>query len=82
MSGKPHYPNLYAELARNGMSKKEFASSLGVSERTIANILSGKSEFKISELKTIVDLFPDCSPEYLFTCQHCRTDMRSEKRGT
>ncbi len=66
MKRKPHYPNLYAELARNGMSKKEFASFLGVAERTIANKLNGKSEFTISEARKIISIFPECTSEYLF----------------
>ncbi len=59
------FPNLNAELARRGMKKKDFAKMLGISERTAANKLSGKSEFTLSEIRKISGVFPGMSMDYL-----------------
>ena len=38
------YPNIYAECARESITKKELSTRLGITRRTIQNWQSGKSE--------------------------------------
>ena len=60
------YKNLLAEMARVGMTKKELAKKIGLSEASITNKMSGFREWKISEVKAITKLFPDVDFNYLF----------------
>ena len=59
------FPNLNAELARKGIKREKFAELLGISGRTAANKLCGKSEFTLSEIKNISKVFPGMSMDYL-----------------
>ena len=59
------FPNLNAELARIGLKRKDYAARLGISERTAANKLCGKSEFTLSEIRGIASIFPGMSMDYL-----------------
>jgi len=46
---------LEIELKRANFSKKKLAIELGVSEMTLYNKLTGQTEFKISEVRTIAE---------------------------
>ena len=61
------YPNLRAEMARNGIGIKELMDVTGKSRPAISNNLNGKGPFTVDEsvsIKTI--LFPSMSIDYLF----------------
>jgi DNA-binding XRE family transcriptional regulator len=62
------YRNLNAEIIRCGLSAKQIAKSLSISEQTMTNKLSGKFLFKSSEMYKIQNLyFPEIQVEYLFS---------------
>ena len=56
---KPYYPELEAEIARNGIVKKELAQELGMTERNFLLKLAGKTDFWWKEARAIQDKFPD-----------------------
>ncbi|RXI55261.1 transcriptional regulator [Clostridium tetani] len=61
------YRELLGELVKKGLTKKDLAKKIGVSEKTIFNKLNGKSDFTLSEIKKIRDLVcPGASLEKLF----------------
>lgn len=51
-----NYPELKAAISRSGLSRGQIAGHLGLSENAVYNKLSGKSEFKGSEIKTMARL--------------------------
>lgn len=63
----PRYKNLRAEMARNGVTIRQIAESLGVRFATISDKLNGRSRFFCDEAFHIKrHFFPNCSIEYLF----------------
>ena len=61
------YRNLRAEMARNDVTIKDIAESLGVRHATICDKLNGKYRFYYDEAYAIkTRFFPDCELEYLF----------------
>lgn len=59
--------NLERLLYDKGISKKAYASMLGVNEKTIQNKISGKTDFTYPEAsKTQSLLFPEYRIDYLF----------------
>ena len=55
------------ELRKKGITNKEYADLLGVSEKTIGNKLNGTTEFIYSEIKRTKTLFPEYDLDYLFS---------------
>ncbi len=55
---KPYYPILEAEIARNGIVKKELAAAMNISERHLMNKLSGAVDFWLKEALYIQSLIP------------------------
>ena len=51
------FPNINAEMARNGMTNKKMADKLGVSEKTISNWRSGNTEIPASKLLEMSRMF-------------------------
>ena len=49
------YPNLKAEIARNGLKNKELAKILGISESTFSLKLNGKFSFTLREAGILLD---------------------------
>lgn len=47
------YPNLEGELYKNNITYKELAKELGITDRTLYNKLTGKTELSISDAKII-----------------------------
>ena len=47
------YPNLEAELARTGLSKRALAKQIGISKDTLYNKLNGKSKLTLDEARVI-----------------------------
>lgn len=60
------FRNLNAELARADKGHKDLAIALDVSVKTISNKMQGYSEFTLSEIMAVAELFPNSSVEYLF----------------
>lgn len=71
------YPNLNAEMARRDISQQKMAEILGMTLATFNNKLSGKVDFKLSEINIICKFF-GCTFEYLF---EEREDEEEEKQG-
>ena len=59
--------NLKAEMVRKNVTVRDVARVLGVSERTAANKLSGRGQFRSSEMFRLQRvLFPERFIHYLF----------------
>lgn len=52
---RPLYPNLRAEMARNGESAEDLAKLLNVASLTVYNKLNGNTDFKLTEINTICE---------------------------
>lgn len=66
-----YYKNLRAEMVRNGISKHEVLELLEISNNTYYSKMTGRTEFKLSEVEKILALFyrksgKVYSVEYLF----------------
>lgn len=65
---KPYFPNFEGEVVRRNVSKKVIATTLGITERTLRNKLSGKSPLTWPEADRIQKkFFPDKEKDYLFS---------------
>lgn len=60
------FPNLKAEMARHKLTAKAMSGMVGITYESMQNKLVGRTEFRLSEMKTIQGIFPGCSLEYLF----------------
>jgi len=60
------FKNLRAELARSGLKTIDLANYINVSPKTVRNKLNGVSEFTLSEITKIAELFPGLEISYLF----------------
>lgn len=62
------YPNLEAEMKRNGINQKDIAALLDKTPETISNWMNGRSgEFPVSAVMTVKrEMFPNHTVEYLF----------------
>lgn len=65
------YKNLRAEMVRNGISKHDIMKLLEISSNTYYSKITGRTEFKLSEVEKILALFYHksgkvFSVEYLF----------------
>ncbi|MBR5301173.1 MAG: hypothetical protein IKU36_13175 [Bacteroidales bacterium] len=65
------YPNLNAEIARAGLSKKRLGELIGMQPTTLLNKLAGKTNFYITEAYDIKDvlekeLHTEVTLDYLF----------------
>ena len=58
------FPNIKAEMARNGMTKQSLAEYLGISSTTIRNWFNGKSEISSGALVKMVKMW-NVSADYL-----------------
>lgn len=63
MSDKMKYPNIEAERVRNGFSKDELATKLGVSRKTLYNWTSA-GNIPQSAVEKMASIFK-CSIDYL-----------------
>lgn len=50
-------PNIKAEMARNNMTNKTMAAELGVSDKTVSNWKSGKTDIPSEKLIAMARLF-------------------------
>ena len=61
------YPNLEAEMTRNGIKNEDIAKAIDRDERTVRNKRSGATEFTFNEALAIRDkFFPSLTLEYIF----------------
>ena len=51
------YPNLYAEIMRNGEKQQDIGNLLGIAKTTVNHKLSGKYDWTISEIETLCNHF-------------------------
>lgn len=51
-----NYSQFNAQIAQKGISKRDIAANLGMSEQALYNKLNGQTEFKNSEIKKIAEL--------------------------
>lgn len=58
------FPNISAEIARNGMTLSDLAKALNVNRKTISNWLNGRSEIPASSIVAMAHIFK-CSTDYL-----------------
>lgn len=66
-----YYKNLRAEMVRNGITKQEIQNLLEISNNTYYSKMTGRTEFKLSEVEKILAIFyrksgKVYSVEYLF----------------
>ena len=59
------YPNLRAEMARQGKTRNDLAHQIGKTRQTVSSWLLGKTEPRITEAQKIADWL-GCPVEYLF----------------
>lgn len=61
------YPILIGEMAKQRVTKRAVARSIGVCDKALNNKLNGKTPFTWPEVKTIRhEFFPDITPDQLF----------------
>lgn len=61
------YKNLIRIISEKGVSNKQLAMVLGVSEKTLWNKLNGKTEFSLRDAKLISDtICPEYKMDYVF----------------
>lgn len=66
------YRNLEAELARNGITRKEIAKIIGCSTSTVSQKMSGKSSFTMPEARALQKVLGIDKPiDYLFATNEC-----------
>lgn len=63
----PFYPTLEAEIAKNGIKKKDIAAALEIEPRSLSDKLAGKSDFWWKEINVISKMFPDVPLDRLFS---------------
>lgn len=51
------YPNLNAELARNGLTVEMLAEFMGMSKTNVYNKINGRTVINIKDMQTIQDFF-------------------------
>ena len=52
------FPNIYREMAaHNRMTVKQLAEHVGITPESMSNKLSGRRQFKLSEMKKIQTIF-------------------------
>ena len=66
-----YYHNLRAELVRAELTQKDIAEAIGVSKSTLTSKITGKTDFKRSEMVVICKMLsspkrPSMSIDYLF----------------
>ena len=60
------FKNLKAEMARHSITMDKLSENLNLPRASVYNRLSGKTEFKVSEVQIILSMFPSLSYEYIF----------------
>ena len=63
------YSNLTKVMKEKNISPPMLAKILDLDDKSIRNKLSGITEFKLSEIRQIKNLFPEYNMEWLFTAE-------------
>ncbi len=63
---RPFYPNLEAEISKNGIKKKDIADKLGITPRAFSDKMTGRVDFWWKEILIIHSIFPNVQPMELF----------------
>ena len=63
------YPNLIKLLEERHITPPTLARMLDVDDKSARNKLSGITEFKLSEINTIMSLFPEYRMEWVFATE-------------
>jgi len=64
------YPNLNAELARQGLTQDQMAEMIGRTPETVSRWMTGKNAMPVGECFRIKEtLFPTLSVDYLFASE-------------
>lgn len=75
------YRNLEAEMAREGISRKDVSKCLGLRYATVIDKMKGRTQFSIFEAFKLKDqYFPCLSIEYLFEQTNMNTGNEPEAR--
>lgn len=75
------YPNLAAEMARNGVTEKDLAQEIGKSTDTIRNWMRGKGDFPVCKALVIQKkFFPQTTISYLFSGNPAKSTMPVHSR--
>ncbi len=69
---------LRAEMARNGMTQKELAKKVGVSEKTFISKMK-KGVFYTDEAQLIVDVLKIADPSAIFFAKDVNCQVTSDK---
>lgn len=65
------FPNIEAERVRRSLTKQQLSEKLGISARTYANWMNGKTEIPASALKKMVEMW-QTSADYLLGIPQAR----------
>ena len=61
------FNNLRAEMARKGLTSKQVAAAIGISQKAFSNRMNGRTMFLMHEVVAIKNIFfPGFRLEYLF----------------
>ena len=61
------FPNIYREMAAHDrMTIKQLADHVGISPESMSNKLNGRTQFKLSEMSSIQNLFNSYTLDELF----------------
>lgn len=63
------YSNLTKVMKEKNISPPMLAKILDLDDKSIRNKLSGITEFKLSEIRQIMNLFPEYNMEWLFAVE-------------
>lgn len=67
---KNRYPNLVAELARTGYTRKEIAQKMKMSLSSLQRRLSGHAEFRLNDIYSLCEIFgKSLSIDYLLSSE-------------
>lgn len=62
----PAFPELELQILMRGIKKKDIASQLGITAKALSYKLTGRTEFMLSEVRQIAELFPQVPWDVLF----------------
>ncbi|MGE5423620.1 MAG: hypothetical protein ACM3QW_10170 [Ignavibacteriales bacterium] len=74
------FNNLHAEMARQGHNIKTLAGILQITPKSAGKKLSGKSDWTLSEMMVVKNIYPSRSLDYLFAI-NLDSNVQGQKRG-
>ncbi len=64
--------NLKFEMQKAGITSKQLAGKIGISEGAMNKKLNGHFDFKLAEVRKILAIFPQQDWEYLFEDENAK----------